>query len=110
MVERPAIAAHAGAPRRATEGSMEGFGIEKLAMILLIVMVLFGGKRIPEIGASLGKGIREFKRGIKDVGESLNDDEITRVHPAASLPASSAPVESVAYDPQHDAPKRLLQS
>ncbi|MDE3150652.1 MAG: twin-arginine translocase TatA/TatE family subunit [Gemmatimonadota bacterium] len=89
---------------------MEGFGIEKLAMILLIVMVLFGGKRIPEIGASLGKGIREFKRGIKDVGESLNDDALPPVRPAASLPASTAPAESVVYDPDRGAPKRLFEN
>jgi sec-independent protein translocase protein TatA len=89
---------------------MEGFGIEKLAMILLIVMVLFGGRRIPEIGASLGKGIREFKRGIKDVGDSLNDDEMPRVRTTASLPASTMPAESVAYDPERGAPKRLIES
>ena len=47
----------------------EGFGPEKLIMILLIVLVLFGGKRIPEIGSSLGKGIREFKKGIREVGD-----------------------------------------
>ncbi len=89
---------------------MEGFGIEKLAMILLIVMVLFGGKRIPEIGASLGKGIREFKRGVKDVGESFADDEMPRTHSAASLPASTLPAESVVYDPDRGAPKRLFES
>jgi len=89
---------------------MEGFGIEKLAMILLIVMVLFGGKRIPEIGASLGKGIREFKRGIKDVGESFTADDMPRTHSAASLPASTLPAESVVYDPDRGAPKRLIES
>jgi sec-independent protein translocase protein TatA len=47
---------------------MEGFGIEKLSLILVIVLVMFGAKRVPEIGASFGKGIREFKRGLKDVG------------------------------------------
>lgn len=93
---------------------MEGFGIEKLAMILLIVMVLFGGKRIPEIGASLGKGIREFKRGVKDVGESF-DDNGPRALPTAlptalpaALPAHVTPVESVVYDDARSAPKRLI--
>jgi sec-independent protein translocase protein TatA len=91
---------------------MEGFGIEKLAMILLIVMVLFGGKRIPEIGASLGKGIREFKRGINDIGRPVDDDDLPRTHPAASLPASTMPAESVVYDPdpERGAPKRLIES
>ena len=87
---------------------MEGFGIEKLAMILLIVMVLFGGKRIPEIGASLGKGIREFKRGIKDVGESLDDDAPRTRH--AALPAAALLAESVVYDDARSAPKRLIEN
>ena len=47
-------------------------GPEKLLMLLLICLVLFGGKRIPEIGGSIGKGIREFKRGMSDIGESVN--------------------------------------
>jgi sec-independent protein translocase protein TatA len=87
---------------------MEGFGIEKLAVILLIVMVLFGGKRIPEIGASLGKGIREFKRGVSDMGDALHDDG-PAASPVAALPAAREPVESVAYDPPRDAPKRLIE-
>ncbi len=89
----------------------EGFGPEKLIMVLLIVLVLFGGKRIPEIGASLGKGIREFKRGIKDVGESINEPELERARPAASLPAGVVSTAApVAYDDGRGAPKRLLDS
>jgi sec-independent protein translocase protein TatA len=88
---------------------MEGFGIEKLAMILLIVMVLFGGKRIPEIGSSLGKGIREFKRGIKDVADPMAD-ELPPAHRAASLPAGGMPAESVAYDDGRGVPKRLIEN
>ena len=88
---------------------MEGFGIEKLAMILLIVMVLFGGKRIPEIGASLGKGIREFKRGVKDVGESMSE-ELPAPHRVASLPANAMPAESVVYEEGRTAPKRLIEN
>jgi sec-independent protein translocase protein TatA len=47
-------------------------GPEKLLMLLLICLVIFGGKRIPEIGGAIGKGIREFKRGVSDIGESVN--------------------------------------
>ena len=47
-------------------------GPEKLLMLLLICLVIFGGKRIPEIGGAIGKGIREFKRGVTDIGESVN--------------------------------------
>ncbi|MHB1864348.1 MAG: Sec-independent protein translocase subunit TatA/TatB [Gemmatimonadaceae bacterium] len=88
----------------------EGFGPEKLLFLFLIVLLFFGGKRIPEIGASLGKGIREFKRGIKEVGDSVNADEVSPVHPATSLPAGTAPANSVVYDDNRGAPKRLLDS
>ena len=85
----------------------EGFGPEKLIMILLIVLVLFGGKRIPEIGSSLGKGIREFKKGIREVGDSMNEPEVP-ARPVASLPATAASTGPVAYDDGRGAPKRLL--
>jgi sec-independent protein translocase protein TatA len=87
----------------------DGFGPEKLIVVLLIVLVLFGGKRIPEIGASLGKGIREFKRGIKEVGDTINEPEIDRVRPTASLPAGSAATPTpVVFDESRGSPKRLL--
>jgi sec-independent protein translocase protein TatA len=56
-------------------------GPEKLLMLLLICLVIFGGKRIPEIGGAIGKGIREFKRGVSDIGESVNRPE-TEVVPS----------------------------
>ena len=86
----------------------DGFGPEKLIMVLLIVLVLFGGKRIPEIGASLGKGIREFKKGIREVGETMNEPE-EPVRPVASLPANAASQGPVAYDDSRQ-PKRLLDN
>jgi len=45
---------------------MFGLGMQELLIILLIALVLFGAKRLPEIGAGLGKGIRAFKEGLKD--------------------------------------------
>jgi sec-independent protein translocase protein TatA len=48
-----------------------GFG--EIMMILVLVLLLFGAKRLPEIGASMGKGIREFKKSISDVDRSLNE-------------------------------------
>lgn len=54
------------------------FGPGEIVLILLIAMVLFGAKRLPEIGKSLGKGIKEFKTGVKglgdDVREGMEDD------------------------------------
>jgi len=39
-------------------------GITELLLVLGIVFVFFGARRLPELGASLGKGIREFRRGV----------------------------------------------
>ena len=47
----------------------------ELLMILVIVLVIFGAKRVPEIGASIGKGIREFKRNISDVDRQIKEPD-----------------------------------
>lgn len=46
---------------------MFGLGIWELLVVLLIVLLFFGAKRLPEIGSSLGKGIREFKDSIEEI-------------------------------------------
>lgn len=58
---------------------MPKIGPLELVIILVIVLLLFGAGRIPEIGASLGKGIRSFKRGI--TGE---EDKKAAEKPAAT--------------------------
>ena len=83
---------------------MEGFGIEKLALILVIVLVLFGARRVPEIGASIGKGIREFKRGMSDLGGGADD---TPAGPPNVVPPTSAHETALDSAPE---PKRLLDS
>lgn len=45
--------------------SIAGLGASELAIILVIVLIIFGVGKLPEIGGSLGKGIRNFKKGIK---------------------------------------------
>ena len=41
-------------------------GFTEIAILLLILVLFFGAKRIPEIGSSIGQGIKEFKRSLKD--------------------------------------------
>jgi sec-independent protein translocase protein TatA len=53
-----------------------GFGIEKLLLLFLVVLLLFGAKRIPEIAGSMGKGIREFKKSINQLQSGTMDDEV----------------------------------
>ena len=52
---------------------MFGLGAQELLLILVIVIVLFGAKRIPEIARGLGKSMTEFKKGVKDVDSEVQD-------------------------------------
>ena len=50
-----------------------GVGSGELLLILLVFLVLFGAKRIPELARGLGKGIREFKNAAKELEEELKE-------------------------------------
>lgn len=52
-----------------------GLGMWELMLIFLVVLLLFGAKRLPEIGSSLGKGIREFKSSIREIEGDLEAGE-----------------------------------
>ena len=45
-----------------------------ILILVVIIMLLFGSKRIPEIGRSVGKGIQEFKAGLREVTSSANEE------------------------------------
>ena len=45
---------------------MMGLGMGELLVILLIVVLMFGGKKLPQLGASIGESIKNFKKGMKD--------------------------------------------
>lgn len=49
-----------------------GIGTQELIIILVIVLLLFGAKRIPEVARSLGHGIREFKKATKEITSEVN--------------------------------------
>ena len=48
-----------------------GLGMGELIVIFLVALLLFGAKRLPEIGSSLGKGIREFKGSIREIEHEI---------------------------------------
>ena len=48
---------------------MFGLGTQELVIILAIVFLIFGAKRLPEIGSGLGKAIKNFKGGVKSIDE-----------------------------------------
>jgi TatA/E family protein of Tat protein translocase len=49
-------------------------GGSELIIILVIVLILFGAKRIPEVAQGLGRGIREFKKSVRDVQSEIDTD------------------------------------
>ncbi|MEP6692190.1 MAG: twin-arginine translocase TatA/TatE family subunit [Gemmatimonadaceae bacterium] len=79
-----------------------GFG--EIMLVLVVVLLLFGAKRLPEIGASMGKGIREFKKSVTEVGNAVNeparDERLERPRANDAPPA--------ARDEDRPEPKRLL--
>lgn len=62
-----------------TLGFIQNMGGGSIALIVLVVLLLFGAKRIPELARGLGRGIREFKDATKDIQndleEGLKDDK-----------------------------------
>jgi sec-independent protein translocase protein TatA len=68
---------------------MANIGPLEIGIVLIIALVVFGPKRLPELGNSLGKGIREFKG-------SIGGDDGPAEKPAAALPEPVAAVEPAA--------------
>lgn len=62
---------------------MFGLGPWEIALIVLILLLVFGARRLPELGGSLGKGIREFKSSVKEV-----EDDVRRELPGGETPQS----------------------
>lgn len=54
---------------------MFGIGWQEIVVIVLVVLLLFGARRIPELMRSLGKGVREFKDGMKDLEKEVKDED-----------------------------------
>jgi sec-independent protein translocase protein TatA len=46
-----------------------GMGLNELLIVLVVILVLFGGKKLPELAKGLGQGMKEFKKATREVGE-----------------------------------------
>ncbi|MBP1663461.1 MAG: twin-arginine translocation protein, TatA/E family subunit [Bacteroidetes bacterium] len=49
-------------------------GAPEIILIALVVLLIFGGKKIPELMRGLGKGVSSFKKGLKDVDDEIKND------------------------------------
>jgi sec-independent protein translocase protein TatA len=70
-------------------------GLPEIAIVLVIALLVFGPKRLPELGQSLGRGIREFKGSISGENDKDHDDE----DDTPSLPQSESESAKVHGDP-----------
>lgn len=53
---------------------MFGLGTQELIIILVLVLIIFGAGKLPQVGGALGKGMRNFKKGIKDVEDETPEE------------------------------------
>lgn len=58
---------------------MFGLGTQELLIILVLVMIIFGAGKLPQVGGALGKGLRNFKKGMNDNDEEIEEGEITKL-------------------------------
>ena len=54
---------------------MFGLGMGELIIVLLVVLVFFGGSRLPKLGSSVGEAIQNFKKGMKEGEEKVKNDD-----------------------------------
>ena len=75
-----------------------GLGMGEIILIFLVVLLLFGAKRLPEIGSALGKGIREFKGSVKEIEGELK----APLNDVKSMPPKTPPESE-----SEEGPRRL---
>lgn len=80
---------------------MFGMGPMEMFLALVVVLLLFGAKRIPEIAGSFGKGIKEFKKNMTDVQREIQEPTKSEALPPASAQVRDEKVEA-------REPKRLI--
>ena len=65
-----------------------GLGGGELVLVLVVILVLFGAKRIPEFAKGLGKGISEFKKASREVTEAIENESSAPTPKAPTTPAT----------------------
>jgi sec-independent protein translocase protein TatA len=71
-----------------------------IAFLVVILLLIFGAKRLPEIGRSLGSGMREFKDSISGEANRHTLSQSTQQQPPQAVPAQPAPVQAPAEPTQ----------
>jgi TatA/E family protein of Tat protein translocase len=84
---------------------MPNLGFSELIVIFIIALLVFGPKKLPELGKSLGKGLREFKRATEDLksnwDEQMREAERSIQDTKAEIKSSVVDAPSVVEAPEH---------
>ena len=85
-------------------------GFPELLIIMVVVLLLFGAKRIPEIAGSMGKGIKEFRKNINDATRDITSETQQTIDSDTQTRLTSAELERrrAAEEAERPEPKRLL--
>ena len=87
---------------------LSSIGPMEILIIFLLILLLFGAKRIPEMAQGMGKGIKEFKKAMKDVQEEIDVSPTTPARSPNTLaptpPANQVPYQAAAPVAQAAAP------
>ena len=80
----------------------------EIIVVLVIALIVFGPKRLPELGNSLGKGIREFKDSVTGDKDDDHDDDVRAISAskAAATPVEQPPTNPVEADEAEVAPDK----
>lgn len=73
---------------------MFGFHAPELIIILVIALLIFGPKKLPEMGSSIGRSIREFQKGMKEVAQPKDDEEDVKPVKAKAIERESTTHEA----------------
>ena len=69
-------------------------GAGEMIFVMVVLLLIFGAKRLPELGSGLGKGIREFKRSMNDIGKEIERSGDEQKIATPQRPAVAPPAES----------------
>lgn len=58
---------------------MFGLGTQELLIILVLVMIIFGAGKLPQVGSALGKGLRNFKKGVNEGDAEIEEGKVEEI-------------------------------
>ena len=58
---------------------MFGLGTQELLIILVLVMIIFGAGKLPQVGGALGKGLRNFKKGVNEAEDDIEEAQVEEI-------------------------------